>query len=130
MPGGDRTGPFGAGPMTGRGAGYCAGYNMPGYANPYFAPGFGRGRGFGYGRGFGRGWRNRYYATGMPGWARAGYYVQPNVPYPDYQETASPVDETAYLKEQAKNLERSLRSINKRLDELKAGKNNSSEVNR
>ena len=26
MPGGDRTGPMGMGQMTGRGAGYCAGY--------------------------------------------------------------------------------------------------------
>ena len=32
MPGGDRTGPMGQGPMTGRGAGYCAGFGMPGYA--------------------------------------------------------------------------------------------------
>jgi len=34
MPGGDRTGPAGMGPMTGRAAGYCAGYNVPGYMNP------------------------------------------------------------------------------------------------
>ena len=43
MPGGDRTGPGGAGPMTGRAAGYCAGYAAaPGYANPI--RGYGRGR--------------------------------------------------------------------------------------
>ncbi len=35
MPGGDGTGPMGLGPMTGRAAGYCAGYGMPGYMNPY-----------------------------------------------------------------------------------------------
>jgi len=34
MPGGDRTGPTGMGPMTGRTAGYCAGYPLPGYMNP------------------------------------------------------------------------------------------------
>ena len=34
MPGRDRTGPRGFGPMTGRGFGYCAGYSAPGYANP------------------------------------------------------------------------------------------------
>lgn len=34
MPGGDGTGPMGMGSMTGRGAGYCAGYDTPGYANP------------------------------------------------------------------------------------------------
>jgi len=38
---GDGTGPNGLGPMTGRGAGYCAGFNVPGYANP----GVGAGRG-------------------------------------------------------------------------------------
>jgi hypothetical protein len=45
MPRGDRTGPWGAGPMTGRGAGYCAGYSVPGYTNP--VGGYGRGWGFG-----------------------------------------------------------------------------------
>lgn len=34
MPWGDGTGPRGEGPMTGRGLGYCAGYDMPGYQNP------------------------------------------------------------------------------------------------
>ncbi len=65
MPGGDRTGPLGFGPLTGRGLGYCAGYNHPGYyVPPGWGRGFGRGwgwgrgRGFGFGRGFWRwGWR-------------------------------------------------------------------------
>ncbi len=30
MPGGDQTGPMGMGPMTGRGAGYCNGFAVPG----------------------------------------------------------------------------------------------------
>lgn len=34
MPRGDGTGPNGQGPMTGRGFGYCAGYERPGYADP------------------------------------------------------------------------------------------------
>ena len=34
MPRGDGTGPAGFGPLTGRGAGYCAGYPVPG-RNPY-----------------------------------------------------------------------------------------------
>lgn len=33
MPSGDRSGPEGKGPMTGRGRGYCAGYDRPGYAS-------------------------------------------------------------------------------------------------
>lgn len=40
MPWGDRTGPMGYGPMTGRAAGYCAGYPTPGYANPIPGRGF------------------------------------------------------------------------------------------
>ena len=31
MPRGDRTGPEGFGPMTGRAAGYCGGYDEPGF---------------------------------------------------------------------------------------------------
>jgi len=35
------------GPMTGRAAGFCAGYSVPGYANPILGRGwFGRGRGW------------------------------------------------------------------------------------
>jgi len=69
MPFGDRTGPRGMGPMTGRGAGYCAGFSQPGFANPipgrgWFGFGFGWGLrhnswGGSWGRGRGRwfGWR-------------------------------------------------------------------------
>jgi len=39
MPGGDRTGPMGQGPMTGRAAGYCTGSPTLGSMNP--APGRG-----------------------------------------------------------------------------------------
>lgn len=60
MPGGDGTGPQGAGAMTGRATGYCAGNSAPGYTNPVrrYGRGFGRGWGRAYcrGRGFGRGW--------------------------------------------------------------------------
>ena len=70
MPGGDGTGPGGMGPMTGRGAGFCAGYGMPGYMNPMVGGGGFWGMG---GRGGGRGRRNQFYATGMTGWQRAGY---------------------------------------------------------
>jgi len=54
MPRGDRTGPSGQGPMTGRGAGLCGGYATPGFANP-----LGRQRrpwGGGWQRGMGYGW--------------------------------------------------------------------------
>ena len=61
MPRGDRTGRSGMGPMTGRGMGFCAGYDMPGYANTSIGNGVGRsmdrgvGRGMGMGRGMGTG---------------------------------------------------------------------------
>jgi len=69
MPFGDRTGPMGLGPMTGRAAGFCAGSGRPGFANrmpgyPYVygyapvAPTWPR-WGYGFGRGFRRGWRRR-----------------------------------------------------------------------
>jgi len=41
MPRGDGTGPLGSGPMTGRAAGYCAGYPVPGYMNPIAGGRFG-----------------------------------------------------------------------------------------
>ena len=41
MPMGDRTGPAGRGPMTGRGLGYCSGSDTPGYTKS----GRGRNRG-------------------------------------------------------------------------------------
>ena len=50
MPQGDRTGPNGQGPMTGRGSGFCSGSNTPGYMNS--GVGRGRGRGFGFRQGF------------------------------------------------------------------------------
>ncbi len=61
MPGGDRTGPWGMGPRTGRRAGFCSGYGMPGFMNRSVYPPFG-GRWLGwFGRfgwfGFGRFWR-------------------------------------------------------------------------
>jgi len=58
MPWGDRTGPLGLGPRTGRGLGFCSGFSSPGFTK---GPGWGFGRGWwgfgrGWGRGFGRGW--------------------------------------------------------------------------
>jgi len=43
MPGGDKTGPQGEGPLTGRQAGYCSGSEQPGYTGAgYGRPGYGR----------------------------------------------------------------------------------------
>ena len=123
MPWGDRTGPSGAGPMTGRGFGYCAGYTHPGYAVPGgggrgLGGGYGYGRGVGWGgRGGGRGYRNQFYATGVPGWARAGY-----APYPPqgYYEPPTPEQEREALSHAAEELKAELGEIEKRLKELEA----------
>ena len=65
MPGGDRTGPTGAGPMTGRAAGICAGNAIPGFST---APGGrGPGRGQGRGRGMGGGGFGRRRRLGQAG---------------------------------------------------------------
>ncbi|MCD6407961.1 DUF5320 domain-containing protein [bacterium] len=66
MPWGDGTGPLGLGPMTGRAAGYCAGFPVPGYMNPWGLRGFGFGFGRGFGRGWGRGWWWRFYGYPFP----------------------------------------------------------------
>ena len=125
MPGGDGTGPAGMGPMTGRAAGYCAGYSVPGYANGVGGRGYGF---FGRGRGGGRGRRNGFYATGMPGWARAGagypawgavagqYPVAPVAPMP----TVTTEQELAGLKQQAEYMGNALSEISKRIEELEA----------
>ena len=114
MPGGDRTGPMGMGPMTGRAAGYCAGYPVPGYMNPVG----GRGLGLGWGRGWGRGWRYGYYATGLPGWARFGYVPAWGAPpvYGPYAPTREQQAEA--LKAQAKWLNEQLEALNQRIAEL------------
>ena len=110
MPGGDRTGPRGMGSRTGRSAGYCAGYNVPGYANPV------SGRG---GFGGGRGRRNMQYATGLPGWARYGEapYMAPYGEQP-FVSQATPEQELEYLKDQAKYFQDSLDNIKKRISEM------------
>ena len=65
MPRGDRSGPSGEGPTTGRGMGNCAGNDHPGYMNSFSnwgrgserefrgGPGYSRGAGFGFRGGYG-----------------------------------------------------------------------------
>ena len=105
MPRGDGTGPMGMGRMTGRGAGYCAGYATPGYATPVgFAGGFGCG--FGEGRGF----RKMFNATGRPGWGRYGYPAG---------AVDAAADEKEILSSQADFLEKQLQQVKRRLSSLK-----------
>ena len=115
MPRGDGTGPLGQGPMTGRGAGYCAGLSMPGYMNPRPGGGWGMGRGWGRGHGGGRGhgWRHGYSPMGFLG-APPIYGVAPyNPPLPAEQEVQT-------LKAQAEHFEGTLGEIRRRIAELEA----------
>jgi len=124
MPRGDRSGPMGMGPGTGRAAGYCAGYPVAGFANPLPGRGtFGRGGGRGGGQG-GRGHRNWYYATGLTGWQRAarGWYPAQagTVPYPypaPYTQMA-PQEEAKMIQNQIETLEENIRAAQERLGEL------------
>lgn len=118
MPAGDGTGPMGMGPMTGRAAGYCSGYEIPGYANPGPRMGMAWGRGWGGGWGRGRGWRRGYHATGMPFWARYGAGYAPPAGYPTYGPAQTKEQEIATLRTQAEWLRESLDAITGRIQEL------------
>lgn len=108
MPYGDRTGPDGMGPMTGRGLGFCAGYAAPGALTG------GRGRGgFGrYGSG-GRGVRNRFWQSG------GGRFSAQLYNYGPYEGPGmTPADEKESLRNEARFMQQSLDEINRRLSEL------------
>lgn len=105
MPRGDGTGPMGMGPMTGRAAGFCNDYSVPGYFNPmHRCVGFGRGRGY----------RRMYCATGMPVWGRSGYPVY----QPEYTQG---VNEKDFLNQQVESMESELMQLKKRLSEIEKG---------
>ncbi len=86
MPGRNKTGPLGQGPLTGRGAGFCGrNAGMPGQGNgPGCGLGFGRGRGFGMG--------SRWNREEFPGEA-------PAMPGTEVQEMRSLRQEIKELKE-------------------------------
>jgi hypothetical protein len=118
MPRGDGTGPMRYGSMSGRGAGYCAGFGVPGFMNPLF----GRGAGFS-GHGGGHGFRNVFRATGLSAWQRAmgwpaaggGFYGAPSYPAPTADQQID------MLKNQAAALEGELDLVKKRMEELSRG---------
>lgn len=127
MPHGDRTGPEGYGPMTGRAMGFCAGYDAPGYVRG--GVGWVQGRGpmryAGAGGGGGRhGWRNCFYATGLPGWARSGvpysYFGTGGFTPPFGARPPASEDELRFLRQQADSLQARLDIVQSRIDELEA----------
>jgi len=125
MPKGDKTGPAGAGPMTGRAAGYCVGYSVPGYLDPprRYGRGFGRGWGRGYGRGWGRGFGRGWYAYPPPAIVQPAYpQVYPPVTQPQTQEQEIEALEN-YQKDlgaEKADLEQEMDGVKARIEELKA----------
>ena len=121
MPRGDGTGPMGMGPRTGRAAGYCAGFGVPGYMNP--VPGkrfFPRYWGF---AGRGRGYRHWFYATGLPFWARVNPSMSGPQPFYGMPQGYNPAQMTKevemdILKREADDLENTLKQIKDRLAKL------------
>jgi len=74
MPLGDGTGPLGLGPMTGRAAGFCAGYPVPGYMNPGPAPAV---------------WPRVAYPVGAPVYGYVGLHRRP-FPFPAFAAAYGP----------------------------------------
>jgi len=112
MPGYDRTGPIGGGPMTGGRRGVC---NPAATGNPTVPGGYGYGRGFGlrcgfrggYGAGMGRGYGRGY-----------GWYPPAAAPvYPPVQPMVAG-SEIDMLKEQAEYMKKVLDAITRRIDQL------------
>ena len=112
MPRGDRTGPWGAGPMTGRAAGYCAGYPAPGYANP--TPRFGRGWGRRYGKGFGRG---RFVCPSPP--PIQPVYLPATQPQTPEQEILALKNYQKSLEAEKKDIEDEMGGVKARIEEIR-----------
>jgi len=111
MPSGDRTGPSGMGPGTGRAIGYCHGFDSPGYTK---GPGRVAGRGCraGYGRGMGRG---QGFMTGKG----RGFYGQGFIPgYHAEIQAMNKDEEIKILKSQIDYLSTEQKKIEQRLNEL------------
>lgn len=108
MPGLDRSGPMGAGPMSGGRRGTCG--RAGAAANrPVYGGGFGYGRGMGFRRGYGRG-----RGTGF-GPAHGDMFYPPAVGqgYP-----ASRTDEVEMLKADADAMQKSLEAVQQRIAQL------------
>ncbi|MGI6558833.1 MAG: DUF5320 domain-containing protein [Limnochordia bacterium] len=99
MPRGDRTGPMGFGPMSGRGMGLCAGYPVPGYMNPWGRPRF---------------WRRRWWVP----YFTAPYYAPP--PVPTAPSAPTQAQEAAFLRGQIQSLTEQLKFLESRLQEIES----------
>lgn len=102
MPRGDRSGPVGMGPMTGRRLGYCAGNQVPGFVF------------YGGCNCLGRGRKNRRFFRGFYGPVSAN----PENFYPVQESVYNRQAELDYLKAQKENLRQDLEEIEKQISYL------------
>jgi hypothetical protein len=113
MPHGDRTGPWGNGPRTGRAAGFCSGFPVPGYANSgQPAERFVAGRG-------GHGHRHWFYATGLTRWQR----WQGANPFPPIVDPEAREDELESLSRRIDDCQGWIAAVWQRIEELKTTRN-------
>jgi hypothetical protein len=94
MPKGNHYGPYGYGPMSGHGMGFCGGYEMPGYAATGCRP-MRRGHRFG-------------------GWGRDMYYAAFEMPYPE----DNPEEKLDMLRTRQTWLEGQLNEVQQEISEL------------
>lgn len=116
MPRGDRRGPSGCGPMTGRGSGYCAGFPVPGFLNSWV--------------GRFRGWCGFVPFGGGRLFRRAGFFgpagpVGPVSPYAGVPGGYDPAIESEFLSKEADYLKQQLGAIEARLAQLEKDKKES-----
>ena len=104
MPGGDRTGPRGEGPMTGRAQGFCAGHDAPGYLNS----------GWPWGQGFPGQARRRWRFRGGAGSRLRGGFYGP------YRESFMGVSERTMIENQIRILKDQVSHLEDQLDRLKS----------
>lgn len=155
MPAGDRTGPNGSGPMTGRGAGYCNGYDVPGFQNNAGGRrGRSSGRGFGagarrrrggggmndrgFGRGFGRGFEGGFNRDSGRNVAPDAFndfsyeepeYQQNNMEPQQNNESSMQMEQAVIaLKAQADYLASALKDVHQQLSDIKTTIKNTSEI--
>ena len=107
MPGLDRRGPAGVGPLTGWGRGQCAPYGRRAGRRS-----FGQQSGWG---GRGRGWGHRSGGSGATRW---GWGRFPGRQRPYYETFNTRDEKTAIFKEETARLKEELKSIEQRLREL------------
>lgn len=92
MPGLNRMGPMGNGPMTGRGLGLCRSTNPTGFK---YGRGFGRGMGLGCGRGVGRGFAVNYTSA----------------PISEEEQKANLISQKEFLESELENISKQIEEI-------------------